>query len=329
MASYRKNIMVGVTVLVALIVLGWMIMKFGAAPAYLFKEPRMPIRFVATQANGIDEGSSVLYRGVGVGTVTQVLRAPDEEHVWIDAEVDRHPPLPGNVKGEIRSVGLVGSGAAIDLVVSGSAPAGHLKDDQQLTATYLGLDILPPQFTDLASELTKTARQLRESNVIGDLDQTIKTTQQQVEKAGKVLDSFEQLVGDPKMREDLRQSLANIRQTTESAEHLSRKLETVADDAGKTVKDAQSTIAATHAHIDDLAKQLTDRLAQASKILENFESITAKVDAGKGTAGLLVNDPKLYSALVDTVRNLDLTVRDLQRLAEQWEQEGVTLKLGK
>jgi phospholipid/cholesterol/gamma-HCH transport system substrate-binding protein len=329
MASYRKNIMVGITVLGGLIVLGWMIIKFGAAPAALFATPRMPVRFVTTQANGLDEGSVVLYRGVSVGTVTGVRRAPDEEHVWIDAEVDRDPPLPANVTGESRSVGLVGGGAAVDLVVSGDAPAGHLKANQQLTARFIGLDILPPQFAELATEMTKTAKQLRESNVIADLDKTINSTRAQVEKAGKMFDDMQSLVGDPKLRDDLHQSLENIRQTTESANRLSHKLEGVADEASTTVKAANATVAATHKHIDELAGQMTGRLAQASKILENFQSISAKVDQGKGTAGLLVNDPKLYSALVDTVRNLNLTVRDLQRIAEQWEHEGVTLKLGK
>ncbi len=329
MASYRKNIMVGITVLGGLIILGWMILQFGAAPAALFAKPRMPVRFVAQQANGIDEGSVVLYRGVSVGSVTSVRRAPDEVHIWIDAQVDRDPPLPGNVTGEIRSVGLVGGGAAIDLVVNGPSPQGHLEPNQQLTARFVGLDLLPPEFAELANEVSKTAKQLRESNVIADLDKTINTTRLQVEKAGKLFDDLQSLVGDPKLRSDLHQSLDNIRQTTESANRLSHKLETVADQASDTVKSANATVQATHQHIDDLAKQMTGRLEQASKILENFQSISAKIDRGQGTAGLLVNDPKLYSALVDTVRNLNLTVRDLQRIAEQWEHEGVTLKLGK
>jgi hypothetical protein len=52
-----------------------------------------------------------------------------------------------------------------------------------------------------------------------------------------------------------------------------------------------------------------------------------KVDKGQGTAGQLVNDPKLYQSLNDTARQLDKTVADLQRLIEQWEQEGIDLRL--
>ena len=61
--------------------------------------------------------------------------------------------------------------------------------------------------------------------------------------------------------------------------------------------------------------------------MQSFQSITQKVDEGKGTAGLLVNDPKLYQSLVDTSRELNATIADLRRVVQQWEQEGVSLKL--
>ena len=64
-----------------------------------------------------------------------------------------------------------------------------------------------------------------------------------------------------------------------------------------------------------------------SKLLDQANVITAKINDGQGTAGKLVNDPKLYEGLVDTTTQLNATVKDLQRLIQQWEQEGVALKL--
>jgi DNA-binding Lrp family transcriptional regulator len=40
-----------------------------------------------------------------------------------------------------------------------------------------------------------------------------------------------------------------------------------------------------------------------------------------------VNDPRLYESLVETAKELNATVSDLRRLVNQWEQEGVSLKL--
>ena len=41
----------------------------------------------------------------------------------------------------------------------------------------------------------------------------------------------------------------------------------------------------------------------------------------------MVNDPKLYQSLVDSARELNLTIVDLRRLIDQWEQEGASIKL--
>lgn len=72
---------------------------------------------------------------------------------------------------------------------------------------------------------------------------------------------------------------------------------------------------------------MADRLTQVGLMLDTVNSVTKKLDQGKGTAGMFVNDPKLYEALVDSARQLNLTLADLKRLVEQWEQEGLTLKM--
>jgi len=62
-------------------------------------------------------------------------------------------------------------------------------------------------------------------------------------------------------------------------------------------------------------------------VLDRLDSVANKIDQGKGTAGLLVNDARLYQGLVDTSKDLNLTIKDLQRVVQQWEQEGIALKL--
>jgi ABC-type transporter Mla subunit MlaD len=81
--------------------------------------------------------------------------------------------------------------------------------------------------------------------------------------------------------------------------------------------------------IDDLSKDLGQRLTQIAGILERFQSVADKIDKGNGAAGQFVNDPRLYESLVDTSRELNETVKTFKRLADQWEHEGVSLKLGK
>jgi phospholipid/cholesterol/gamma-HCH transport system substrate-binding protein len=322
MSPYRRNILVGAVVLGALVTLGWMILKFGDRPARYFATPSQPVRFTTDRADGLGEGSSITYRGVIVGRVKNVLRTEDGKEVIIEAEVDRTPPLPANVEGAIRQVSQLGGTSSIHLLLIGTELKGQLASGATLKARYEGLSLFPPEFNELAVEITAAARQFREQNVIANVNE-------QVTKAGKLIESANSLIGDPKMREDLKATLASVRQTSETLAKIAPKLDKITGDASATLVDVRTTVKSANTNIDTIGKQLSARMEQIAKTLETFQSIAAKIDNGQGTAGQLVNDPKLYQALVDSATQLNLTIADLNRLVEQWEQEGISFKLGK
>jgi phospholipid/cholesterol/gamma-HCH transport system substrate-binding protein len=306
----------------ALVILGWMIMQFGDRPARLFAPEMMPITLITERADGVAEGSIVSYRGVGVGRIGTIRRTGDGLSVQLDALIDVvPPPLPANLEGVIRSQVFGGSGQ-LSLQLTGPKPEGQLKRGANLRARYVGVDLLPPEFAQLATELTSTSKQFRETNLMAHLDQ-------QVQKVGKILDSANELISDPKMREDVKAALANLRTASESAARLGPKLEQTTGQVSETLTDVRGTIAKTNTSIDTLTRQMNDRMLQVAKLLQNVESVTAKIDQGKGTAGALVNDPKLYQSLVETAGQLKVTVSDLNRLIEQWEQDGISFKMGK
>jgi phospholipid/cholesterol/gamma-HCH transport system substrate-binding protein len=303
--------MVGVTVLGALFALGWMILKFGDRPAKLFTKPGIVVHFVADRADGLSDGSVITYRGVNVGRILAVNRTDDGKQVVIDGEVDLAPPLPANIEGIIRSTGLIGGGAGMVLNLRDPEPQGRLAAGTKLQAHFVGLDILPPEFATLAAELRLTSEQFRQSKIIAHADE-------QVQKAGKVMDSVQSLVDDPKLRANLQQSMENIRSATATADKIAVKLDKLSDQASGTMT-----------NFETLAKSANDRVLQIAKVLEDVKSISAKIDKGEGTAGQLINDPKLYQGLVDSTRELNQTIATLNRLIEQWEQEGLHFKLGK
>lgn len=331
MSAHRRNILVGLTVIGGLVILGWMMLRFGTAPAKLFqKGQRLQVHFIGNRADGLAGGAQVLYRGVPVGQITQLRRDPNQRDVLIDAEINDTPPLPGNVEGIIRTQSLISGSSALSLdLIGGTAaePKGQLKNGQIIQARYVGTELIPPQFATLASELSKTTQDVQKVRLIAHLDETVRS-------ATDVMKSLDDYVSDPKMRADLRAAISNFREVTERAdrsaaniEKFSGSLQKVTDDTTATLADVRTTVRKTQGNLDDLTKQLSDRLLQVSKLLDSFQSIATKVDKGQGTMGLLLNDPKLYQSLVDTSRELNSTVADLQRLFQQWEQEGLYLKL--
>ena len=331
MSPYRRNIFVGITVLAALLALGWMMLKFGSEPAKLFqKGGQLEVHFFGDRADGLGEGSQVFYRGVPVGRITHLRRDPNEQDVLIDALIDDTPPLPENVEGIIKTQSLLSGQSSMSLELVGEKPAkaqGQLAAGQTIRARYVGTQLIPEEFADLAMELQKTTKEVRDARLVAHLDDTVRS-------AEDVLKSLHDYVADPKMRDDIQVALANFREVTERAdraaknvEKFSDSLQSFGDNAQATMTDARTAIRKTQDNFEQISQQLNDRLLQMSKLLDSFQSIAAKVDTGKGTTGLLLNDPKLYQSLVDSSRELNATIADLHRLLEQWEQEGVSMKL--
>jgi phospholipid/cholesterol/gamma-HCH transport system substrate-binding protein len=334
MSPYRRNILVGVCILAAGLIFGWMILKFSSKTAEWFAPPQIAVHFGAPRADGLSQGSDIQYLGVEVGHVTSLNRTSDGSGVTIDGVVDEKPGLPANLRARIVQNSAIGGGSIISLDYEGDKPEGILQPDSSVHADYVGFQIIPAalsntaaQIGDMSEEIRKSAQQLRESGVIGDLDKTVKQINVDASKAEQALDSFNTVLGDQKTQENVKVAIDNIRQTTETTNKIAVKLDKLSDSLKTTSDSANTAIKDGQQHIDDLSKQVGDRMTQIAALMTSVQSITDKIDKGQGTAGQIVNDPRLYAELVDTSRTLDETAKDLKRLVEQWEEEGVSFHL--
>jgi phospholipid/cholesterol/gamma-HCH transport system substrate-binding protein len=306
MNAYRRNIAVGLTVLVSLLGLATMLIKFGGSSVRFFRAGHdLEIHFVCTRADGLSEGGQIKYQGVSVGRITKLRRAPDGTGVIIDGTIDTTPPLPGNVHGVIRQ-SLIGGTAeiSVELLAGQNDPAGEIKDGATVATQFLGIDLIPAQFADLATKLAKATT---------DLDLYI---------------------ADPKVKENIQVSLANFRKISESVdrsadnvEQFSNQLGAIGSQARDVLDSGRATIATARADVDKIVRQVDDRMLQISKTLDTVQAVIAKVNNGEGTAGMLINDARLYQNLAEASRELNGTIAVFKRLVEQWEQEGISFKL--
>jgi phospholipid/cholesterol/gamma-HCH transport system substrate-binding protein len=331
-----RNLSVGLVVLLSLGTLGWLMFQFGAAPARFFKPPQFEVTFLADRGDGLGDGSTINYRGVEVGRVMSVKRDATTDRIVIDALVYQEPPLPANLRADITFSSPLGGVSSLELKIDGAAGQGQLADGATLEARYLGSTFLPPEFSELARNLNDSIQQFNDAKLIESLRTTIELTRQRIDQTGKVIEGVSSLVNDPEMRKDLKDSLASIRlaaedtrKITEQVNTLVGQLQTVATNADKAVGAATETLQVTGRQVDNVGTELGTQLVKVGKLLDEVNEIAGKINTGAGTAGLMVNDPKLYQALVDSGRELNLTITDVRRLIQQWEQEGVSLKFGR
>src|SRR3954447_20026961 len=115
MSPYRRNVVLGLTVVFALAVLGWMILQFGAQVATPFAPDTIKVKFITERADGVADGSPITFRGVDAGHVTKVRLMQDRPMVEFGGVVTREPPLPKNIVARIRTASALGSGSMISL----------------------------------------------------------------------------------------------------------------------------------------------------------------------------------------------------------------------
>jgi phospholipid/cholesterol/gamma-HCH transport system substrate-binding protein len=312
MSAYQRNVIVGAVVLVGLGMLGWMILQFANKAASFFLTSGTHITMTAARAEGIADGSPVTYRGVNVGRVTAVRRVLNAnsaggEDIVIDALIKADPPLPANLHGRIKQTSLLGGSSQIALEPIEVRPTSGPSTSATVPARVGTLSANANLQAEFVPDITSLGDNIRDLTV-----------------------SIQEIIGDPKVQDNIKVSLANIRETTESAANLGKKLEKLSesldktvDNANATMTDVRGTVKDTRVEIKRMSDSLNQRLQQVAESLQHVQSIASKIDKGEGTAGKLVNDEKLYQSLADTSAELNLMVKDMRRLIKQWEQEGI------
>jgi phospholipid/cholesterol/gamma-HCH transport system substrate-binding protein len=348
MSSNKRNLMVGVVVLGGIGVLAWMVLKFANQAATFFLTKGTHITVISDRADGVSEGSAIYYRGVNVGRVLDLNLAGDQT-VRIQAIIDEGRPVPANVEGVIRTGNLLSASASIFLepvhdvaaVVDSAATAPTSRPERLLREGDVLKATMPSGNALLPKEFNESLREFQDRKLIQHVDEAIATIREQAVKAGQLMDSIREVTGDEKVHTDLRTAIANVREATEQANQIGENLKKFSADLNGMSKDAQATITDIKATVGDTrqvigkaneqltvtSRNVNDRIDQIGKVLGQFQAIATKVQRGDGTAGKLVADARLYDSMADTAAELKEMVRDLRRLVQQWEQEGLSLKM--
>lgn len=339
MTSLRKNILVGITVLGAFVILGWMIIKFGGDIGGLLGPRGYKVVMNVERVEGLAEGNKVRYLGSGVGRVESIEMADSKQSFIVELSINNGMELPGNVTGVVRAINLISGGAAVDLELQGDTVEGTLTEGQEIPGSFAGASLLPPEVAGLADRADRLLMDLQESGLIANLND-------QVTRLGNLVEDINTLVDDEDLQNDVRTTLASARdasasfaRTAEEIEAFAGRLDKVQDDVDviladarditgdvkTTVKDVNANVTVATEDVTKLTKQMATSMETLNGVLADMRSITQKIDAGEGTAGKLVNDDRAYALLVDNMRVMQSTLTTLERLIQQWEENGINL----
>jgi len=359
MNERARNLAVGITVLVSLVMLGAMIAIFTTLPGMF--QGGYPVRMLSNSTHDIEAGYPVHFAGVRIGYVREVgFTDPADPNggVTILARIDRDVRLPGNVNAYVVAKGFVGS-AWIEIKPDGPArtdpgtgkPLAQLPRDGSvpLRVTHLGSNMIPDELKtaidDMRSgfkDLGALAKNLNGLLAPGETAATgaVSTApaapdaRAMLAKLSKTLDGLAATVGDPENQANLKITLANLAKVSAQAPEMVDSLKATLAQARSTLEKTDAAIQTTTAavdkvggNIDRIWPKLMDDADKLATLLTALNRIASKLETTDGTAGKLLNDPKLYNNLLEITNQLTSLTKEFRVLLETWEKNGVGIKL--
>jgi len=300
----RKEIKVGILFVIATAVLIWGLMYLKGLE--LFKKHQTFIA-VYDHVNGLASANPVSVKGLKVGQVTKLYFNPkNPKKIIVELYIDGDYPIPKNSSARIFSSDLLGA-REVEIMLGDTNVLARSGDTlKSVTEATLGEEVnrqlLP---------LKKKAE-----NLISSIDTVATIVQQVLNKNTR--DNLVQAI------EHVKQALENLAHTTYNIDtlissqrsHLAAIITNV-ESISSNLRNNNEKITNIIHNFSDISDSLTKAripytFAQVNSAIENLNSTLQKINQGKGTIGMLVNDEKLYRELEKAARDLNLLLEDIK-----------------
>jgi phospholipid/cholesterol/gamma-HCH transport system substrate-binding protein len=284
------------SIIIVLLILGFNFLK----GKNIFN-PRSTYYAVYDNINGLTESNPVMIRGYSIGSVNNIYFLPDNpEKIVVEIKLKNSDiKIPKGTVALIRSSSLLG-GMAIDLNFSKSKEfyeSGDtlLADIENGLTDEISKQIIPVK--DKAEKLIATVDSLiKNINSIFN-DKTKGNLRESVTTFNSIALEVKEMVTEERIR--LRKITDNVQSITENLKNNNAQIQNILKNISNVT--------------DSLAKaNLASTIANANIALAEVAQVMTKINEGKGSLGLLVNDKKLYDNLEASTKDLDKLMVDIK-----------------
>lgn len=251
MSIQASNLKVGVFVIAGLI-LGVGAIAWLGASQYL-KGAATYVTFFNESVQGLQNDSTVKYRGVDVGRVKAIRVAPDYRLIEVVMDIEFEGDLSTEIVAQLTSAGITGI-TFIEL--------DHKKKDAKdqspridFVTEYPIIPSRPSELTRIVSTLDKVMTQIGEIDFKG-----------MGGKLGDTINAVQKLLGDQR----LQRAMGYLESATKATDQLTSRLDRLVSDAA--VKDLVDNSRATIAGLKATVKETRAAVAAGKKMLETVTS---------------------------------------------------------
>ncbi len=320
----RRDVVVGIFVILGLGALGWMILRFGDLPTAITRMKSFNVYVQFPTAPGVMKDTPVRFCGYQVGRVTTVqapqvrrdLNTGQQYHqtLCILSIGKRYTDIPCNVVVKLMSRGL-GSSYLELKVDPGKLPAPP-RDPNDPSTCFLK-DGMPLQgSTGMTSEFFPEESQEKLTKLVDDIRSFI--------------GNANRVIGDPHNQQNFQATLANLSKTSEAfpavvegALAAMKNGQQTLEEFRKLAATGGATLKSTDAKVERLVASMVVASDEIGKSVAQLRLAVAKVNEGQGSAGRLLNDGRLYENLLESTTQLNILLKDLKELIDKISEKGL------
>ena len=242
-------------------------------------------------------------------TIEYVASNPLEKKVKIGFSIaEKNIQIPKGSRIEVGSLDLLNKGMLLYLnpdlskgfVQPGDAIEGKLSVDM-FSQVKQYADPISQKVQAMMSSVDKMVGSLSafwDNTATSEIEGSMKEVKMAIKKLGNVANEMEGFVADEKIKFD--KILNNVENITFN---LKKSNEEITSIIGNTKKITDDIVTSKYKEV----------ISEAKESLKSFNDVLVKIKNGDGSIGLLLNDKQLYNELVNSNKDLQNLLQDLQK----------------
>ena len=341
--QFRVGVMVLATVFITAILIA--LFDRDRFPELVERPYTLYLKF--DDAPGITPGTPVTKSGIVIGRVANVKFAeevvPDATGVIVTVHIDANRKIHRNEEPRLKKSLLgVGGDTTIEFVRvrapnrAGIVPVKGADAEPEVPpgAMLEGKPALDPlsAFGNLEGNLGATMQSLaRTSDEIGMLarrvNDLIQNNDEQlvriVGKAETALDnistaanSANSLIGDPMLRENVLKVAADLPETLTKMHKVMSSMQVAFETVDRNMRNVEGLTKPLGERGGQLIANIEQATQNINRMIQDLTSLTNAIRDSDGTLGRLINDPKLYEQVSETLTNINSLSKDLKPILQ-------------
>jgi phospholipid/cholesterol/gamma-HCH transport system substrate-binding protein len=285
----KKEIKLGLFLMAVFVIFAYFIIKTQSCSEIFSKGRRYPIRAKFATVAGMYSSAPVLLAGVKIGIVDKIYL--EDRKAVVRMQIDKQYRLKSDARAIISTIGFVGE-KYVEIVYKDEFkvknPDTIQPDGEILVMEPFNLDEIKSKFDNIYDRIIL------------------------------ITDSINEIISDKNSKESLRTSFVNLKDITGSlkailadqgqVDHFFEGMQRLEEKLSRTVDAVERFVQEMDAAFSDEPDGILKNLRAAGQRIDALASDLAAVGRdlkqGKGTAGKLIEDERLYHKIDDSVDSL-------------------------